>query len=204
MKSHSITANKIRIITLTGWILSYVQELAMAQGNLVVNGGFDTNAASWIIANVSDDGVGGYQASFGDPAGSVALRNTALSSNNIPTASQEINSLTPSALYVVSGDYLGGGKDTEDISFEVTLNNVIFFETAAPPDSSDWYSFSFYYTATSMSALLSLSAQINGANYSYNIDNISMMLVPEPSAWTLLLLGGGVFIYVRTRKHHSV
>jgi hypothetical protein len=201
MKSHAIIIKKTRLIFFTIWISSCFQELALAQGNLVVNGSFDTNASDWIITNVS--GLGGYQSNFGNPAGSVALYNAALSSNNIPTASQEINSLTPGSLYIVSGDYLGGGKDTTHISFEVTLNNIVFFETAAPPDSFDWNSFIFYYTATSTSALLSLSAQINGTDYSYNIDNISIHAVPEPSAWSLILLGGGVSFYVRTRKQHS-
>jgi hypothetical protein len=118
---------------------------------------------------------------------------------NSPSASQTITSLTPGVLYIVSGDYeKGPGKNVTDNSFGVALDGVFLFETAAPADSN-WHSFNFDYTATSTSALLSLSAQINGTDYAYFIDNIAMYAVPEPSAWSLILLGSSLLACVRTR-----
>ena len=82
----------------------------------------------------------------------------------------------------------------------MSLDDVFLFGTATPANAN-WYSFSFDYTATSSSALLNLS-QINGVYY--DIDNITMQVVPEPSANSLILLGIGVLIYVRKRhKKHS-
>jgi hypothetical protein len=158
----------------------------IAQGNLIFNGGFDASSSGWTLINGT-----AYSSSFGNPSGSVNLRDT---------ASQEINDLIPGQLYVVSGDYEGGGgaKNTITNGFGVAFDGAFLFETNAP--TGNWYSFSFDYKATSMSTLLSLSAPINGTVYGYFIDNITMYAVPEPSAISLLFLGSGVLIYVRKRK----
>ena len=166
--------------------LSLTPGLATAQGNLVVNGGFDTDTSGWTITNVSEGG--GYLSFFGNPSGSVYLYNP--SSPHSPGASQTITSLTPGAIYSVSGDYQKGpGKDVADNSFGVALDGIFLFETAVPADFN-WHGFSFDYTATSTSAFLSLSAQINGTDYAYFIDNISMEAVPEPSSLWLIGIGG--------------
>ncbi len=172
-------------MVLTTLALSCFSQSAMAQGNLVVNGGFDTDTSGWTITNTSAGG--GYNSAIGNPPGSVRLYNP--TSPNVPTASQIINGLTLGDLYIVSGNYLGGGKDVTDNSFGVALDGVFLFETAAPADFN-WHSFSFDYTATSTSALLSLSAQINGTDDSYFIDNISMEAVPEPNSLCLVGVGG--------------
>jgi hypothetical protein len=178
-------------IVLIALALSCFSQSATAQGNLVVNGGFDTDASGWVITNIYVPYGGGYHSTFGDPPGSILLYNPNFGfSIPFPTASQEINSLTPGVLYVVSGDYRGGGKNVTDNSFGVALDGDFLFETAAPADFFSWHSFSFDYTATSTSALLSLEAQINGTDDSYTIDNISMEAVPEPTSFWLIGSGG--------------
>jgi len=59
-----------------------------------------------------------------------------------------------------------------------------------PPGNFSWQSFSFQYTTTATSALLSLSSQINGSDFTYRIDNIEMRGIPEPSSMGLLGIGG--------------
>ena len=180
---------KISIVLATLAVFCLPQSVA-AQGNLVINGGFDTDTSGWILTNINFPEGGGYQFTFGDPPGSVFLYNPLFGSRApVPMASQTINGLTPGNLYIVSGNYLGGGKDITDNSFGVALDGVFLFESAAPADLN-WHSFSFDYTATSTSALLSLEAQINGTNDSYEIDNISMEAVPEPNSLCLVGVGG--------------
>ncbi len=177
------------MIVLATSVLSCVSQMATAQGNLVFNGGFDTDASGWTITNVYVPYGGGYTSSSGNPAGSVFLYNPDFGVI-APTASQEINGLTAGDIYIVSGDYRGGGKNVTSNSFGVAFDGVFLFETNAPPIYANWYSFSFDYTPPSTSALLSLSSQINGTDGAYYIDNISIQLVPEPSSEILLGFGG--------------
>jgi hypothetical protein len=169
-------------IVLTALTFSCLSQLATAQGNLILNGSFDTNAAGWATTN------GGYGNTFGNPAGSLILF-----TGNTSTASQEISSLTPGQQYLISGDYSGKATGV----FNVALDGIVLFQTNAAPQNYKWDSFSSYYTATSTSALLSVQANATGDFYA--IDNVSMQLVPEPSAAALLLFAGGIFFYVRER-----
>jgi len=187
MKLHPIIRD-IGFVVLTTLMFSCFTQSVTAQGNLVVNGGFTTNANGWTLT-----GSARYDAKNGNPPGEIDF------GGSEGTASQTINSLTPGFIYNVSGDYqaiVAGGTSTNNYSFGVSLDDVFLFGTATPTNSN-WYSFSFDYTATSSSALLSLS-QISGVYY--DIDNIAMYAVPEPSAMSLILLGSGVLFYVRTRK----
>jgi len=175
-------------MVLTILALLCFSELAIAQGNMVLNGSFDTDTSGWILTNLNVSAGGGYKSAYGDPLGSVLLYNP--SSSLVPMASQVIYSLTPGSIYIVSGDYQKSvGKDAIDNSFGAAIDGNFLFETPAPADHS-WHSFSFEYTATSTSVLLSLEAQINGTDYSYFIDNISMEAVPEPGSLCLFGLGG--------------
>jgi len=192
---------KIKMIPIVTIVLALAPCVVKAQGNLVFNGGFDTNTNGWVLVN------GASWPWSGNPGACVNLSNETPSPSNDPTASQTINSLTPLATYFVSGDYAmgkdyGGGSPSSN-SFGVFIGGVVYFQTVAP-GNMDWHSFSFLYTATSSSAVLSLSAQMNGTGVCYFIDSIAMYAVPEPSAGCLMLLGSGVLIYVRTRhKRHS-
>jgi hypothetical protein len=176
--------------------LLLLSRLADAQGNLVVNGGFDTDASGWAATNVSGSG---YLISGGNPGGFFALVGPSAS---IPTISQEISGLTPGQLYVVSGDYKSGGKNFAANSFGVALDGNFLFLANSPADYN-WYSFSFDYTASSTSALLSLSSQLNGTGYSYAVDTISMHSVPEPSVSCLFGLCVLFFVWRVARPNKS-
>jgi hypothetical protein len=186
MRSHCIMKILITLLVLP--------QLTSAQGNLVVNGDFGTDASDWTLINGAF-----YNGLYGNPAGSVNLYG-----GPITTASQEINSLITGQLYLISGDYQGNGeiKDTITNNFAVAIDGVVLFETAAPPDLN-WHSFNFEYTATSANVLLTLSAQLNGSPDGDHIDNIAMYATPEPSASSLIFLGGGLLIYVHKRHWHT-
>lgn len=184
-------------IALILMMLCFSQSIS-AQSNLVFNGGFDTNAAGWILTNRASWPWGGNPGS----GFAIGLDNVNPSSSTDPMASQTINGLMSGEIYIVSGDYQEskdrGGGSPSDPSFGVAINDVFLFEAVAQSPFM-WQSFSFSYTAISSSALLSLSSQINGTGISYLIDNISMEAVPEPFSSLLILLGSGVLIYVRRR-----
>jgi hypothetical protein len=178
---------KTYVVALTTLLLVSSPDQGKAQGNLVFNGGFDTSAVGWTLTD------GAFYSGPGNPGGAVQLDGGPSSSND-PTASQTINSLTPGAVYIVSGDYQRT-KDrlspTTNHSFGVAINGILLFQAASSTNIDlTWYSFSFPYTATGSSALLSLSSQINGTGLSYAIDNIAMYNIPEPSSFWLMAIGG--------------
>lgn len=163
---------------------------AFAQGNLVFNGGFDSNAAGWLATNIGVDG--GYHPSKGNPGGHFFLDN-APSPSVDPTISQTINGLVTGITYIVSGDTAfsrthGGSFPTEP-SFRVAIDGVSSFEYATQGELG-WQHFEFFYTAPASSAVLSLSSQINNTDISYLVDNIWIQAIPEPSAFALCLAGG--------------
>jgi hypothetical protein len=189
-------------IVLAALALLLLPRLATAQGNLVANGGFNANASSWTLTNISTGF--GYQSIGGDPGGCVALDGP----NSLfafPTASQTITSLTPGAIYTVSGNYRQGKGNSPDYSFGVAMDGVFFFEAATTvPIDLTWYSFSFQYTANSPSAVLSLSSELNGAGVSYVIDNIAMYAVPEPRALSLFSICGLLLCWRMFRPNNSL
>jgi hypothetical protein len=145
--------------------------LATAQGNLVVNGGFDLNASGWTTNAFS----GYYEPLKGDPGGCFTLLSSPAA---MPTISQPINGLVPGANYVISGSYsIEGGNIGSTPSLGVAMNSTFVFQVA-PPDYN-WHNFNFPYLAASSSAVLSLAAHINGTSNSYRVDNIVMQPVPS-------------------------
>jgi hypothetical protein len=157
-------------------------QLADGQDNLVINGSFSGNANSWTITNTP--GGFGYHSAVGNPPGGVQLDNVFPSPPSDPTASQTISGLTPGVVYLVSGDYRrvkvrGSGLPTDQPSFGVAIDGDFLF-TTLDPGFLDWRHFSFPYTASSTTVLLSVSSQLNGTGFSYDIDNIAMQAAPQP------------------------
>ncbi len=190
-------AKQLQILCFVALLGAFTTE-TQAQGNLVSNGGFDTDAAGWTTNNL---GLGaGYRSSKGNPGGFFVLDSSPLLVAD-PTISQIITGLAIGNTYIISGNYQynidrGGGSPT-DASLGVAIDGVYLFTTAKPSliDLPKWLNFSFFYTATSTSAALSLSAQMNNTGVAYGIDNISMSPVPEPSTCMLLMGGSATWFF---------
>ena len=185
------------LVTVFAWPM-----VALAQGNLVFNGGFDSNAAGWLASNIGIDG--GYRSGKGNPGGYFFLDN-APSASADPTISQTINGLVTGVTYIVSGDIgfsrTHGGFFPTEPSFRVTMDGSSSFEYATQGEL-EWQHFDFFYMASASSTVLSLSSQINNTDISYLVDNIAMQVVPEPSALALCLTGGLIAAsrFIRRRK----
>jgi hypothetical protein len=184
MRPHKIIQQTI-VGILTNLLLSCFIQSVAARGNLVVNGGFDTDTSGWTLTNGAV-----YQPLFGNPAGSIDLP-IANPPSSYGTVSQEISSLTPGQFYTVSGDYYRGGgvkNPPNSFAFGVAFDGSFVLQINAPT-SPGWYSFSFNWQATSINTLLSLSAPLN-ETYDFSIDNIAMYAVPEPNSLCLMGVGG--------------
>ena len=182
--------SKIRLLPCVFLLWLFPAAVLLGQGNLIFNGDFEAGSQGWTLIRGAKL-VGG-----GNPGRCIFLGSTNASPATEPTASQSITSLTPMAIYLVSGDYEAakdrGGASPTNASFGVAFNGNYVFETAATPNGP-WQHFSFLYSPAASSELLSLSSQLNGTGVEYFIDNLSMQIIPEPSAMVLLVLGGVLF-----------
>jgi len=189
MKIHTIT-KKLSALGLGISLIAAYTHCGFAQGNLVFNGGFDVDSAGWTPQNIGAGG--GYRPDKGSPAGFYLLDSSTPSALNDPSISQAISGLVPGTTYALSGSYQysidrGGGVVT-DPSFGVAIDSLFLFTAAKPSllQQNEWLGFTVFFTPTSTSAILSLSAQLNGTGVSYGVDNISITQVPEPSLVSLL------------------
>ncbi len=161
---------------------------ARAQSTLVFNGDFESRSLGWTMVRGAHVSIAG-----GLHGLACFLASTNASPSTEPMASQSISGFQPGFTYLVSGDYWSrkdrGGNSPTNASFGVAFDGVYRLQIAAIPNGN-WQSFSFLYTPSSISALLSLSSQINGTGVEYYIDNIVIQTVPEPSSAILLGLGG--------------
>src|SRR5215472_1284148 len=125
-----------------------LQSCVLAQ-NLVVNGGFDTNATGW---SASNNALGGYECCKGNPGGCFWLDSTP-SLTTDPTVSQVVSGLIPGNSYTVSGNYAKlidrGGGSVSALSFGVALDGTLYYESLQTDFA--WHNFSFQFKATSTS-----------------------------------------------------
>lgn len=192
------------LIVLTALAALCVAQGLHAQGSLIFNGGFDAGVSGWTLTNGTLPAWGGPDK--GNPGGWAGLDSLSPEMAADPTISQFVTGLVQGQTYSVSGDYRkeidrSGGMIT-GLSFGVAFDGVLLFEATAPTDFS-WHHFNFSYTAVSPAARLSLSSQRNGTEVSYGIDNIVMWVVPEPSSFGLLGLGGCFFALHRFSARRS-
>jgi hypothetical protein len=149
---------------------------AYAQGNLIVNGDFNTSASGW-VTNTSS---GSYTLK-GNPGGGFWLGSA---TTNISTISQVITALVPGSTYVISGSFdVEGGTLVNIPSFGVSIDGTFLFQAA--PANYSWQSFNSSFVAASTNATLSLAARINGTSIYYRIDNIIVQLAPSLSLHTV-------------------
>jgi hypothetical protein len=166
--------------------------ISSAAQNLVVNGGFDTDASSWTSTNIGSGH--GFRPSKGNPGGYFEL-DASPSLLTDPTVNQVVTGFTPGVGYTITGDYeklvdWGGGSPT-GLSFGVAIDGAYLYE--APQSDWAWHSFGFAFVATTSSVTLSISAQRNGTGVSYGVDNI--VAQPTPSVTARVVAPNIVFLW---------
>jgi len=165
-------------------------ESARAQGNLVVNGAFDSDFSGWMAYNCLWIGQG-------KPSGYVSL----IMYPDAPASlSQTIYGLTIGNTYIVSGDY-SNGSSTSYQNLEVSIDGVPYVTVAGTGQELNWSTFNFSFIAGSATMTLDIVGSISTMKGYWFIDNISMVAVPEPGSLCLLGLGvAGGLLFQRRKK----
>jgi len=89
--------------------------------------------------------------------------------------------------------------DTAPVSVQVTAGSASAIFTSTPLNPNQWQSFNLDFIATSANTSISLVGQA-GTNEKYiGLDNVNLMIIPEPSTLTLLA-GPGLLVFAAWRR----
>jgi hypothetical protein len=167
---------------------------SVANANLIVNGDFETevplngSGAGWTTLN--NDNNGGWRTRDNN---SFFIINAAGQSSFDPSISQTLTDLIIGQTYLVSGDftnYYDCCGNASVLSFGVDIQpGGLLIELTDPGSYPDWYAFSTSFVATQSSHTIRFTAERNGDDTEYAIDNISVTAVTAPTTIALFGLG---------------
>ena len=188
---------------------------AQAGANLIVNGDFGSppvapgwalfnSITGWTNSNTPADTIEvGASPIYGLPCISTGggCQNLEVNANNFDAVSQTITGLTAGQTYDLSWEYggrPGGGPQTLDVSFGGSPVTVDTGSLGA------WSLNQFQVTALSSVEVLQFSSEVTSGlpSYGNEVTNVSLLAVPEPATWSVMLLGifGMGALLRRTRK----
>lgn len=168
----------------------------LAHANLITNGTFDVmvptigTGGGW--TTTSNDFNGGWRATGGNTGGYFIINDNGAGASGAtdPSIQQLLTGLTIGATYLVAGDFTNRynccGAPGSALSFGVDITpGGLLTELAYPGSYPSWTGFSTSFIATQESHTIRFSAERNGSDIEYAIDNISVMQVPEPTSLAL-------------------
>lgn len=176
---------------------------------VIVNGNFDAvvplNGTGGGWTSAGNDGAGGHRTS---PAANVSFTNffiinAAGAVATDPSIQQTIGGFEIGNTYRITGDYENAyntfGSPAAP-SFGVEVVELGLLSQFSQPASDGVGSFSIEFVANAATLTLRLTAERNGDDSSYGVDNIAVRSVPEPSAAALLGAGMLGLIGMRRRR----
>lgn len=169
--------------------LAFLGDAGAGPINLVFNGTFDIpvpegGAGGGWISTTNCIGAGGTRNVGGN---NVFVINECGQAGSDPRLQQTLTGLIPGVTYQVSGSYAelyGQFGNPAALSFGVMIDGTVILELATPPGRSltqggSLHGFSTSFMATSTTHVLSFTAERNGDDTEYAIDNIEVMLANQ-------------------------
>ncbi len=181
-----------------------VVHVSDVHANLIVNGDFSLEVPSNGTGNgwTSSGTNVFWTPNAGNPSPSFVLNESGELLSD-PRIEQTVAGLTIGLTYRLAGERLSfapGFGDPNALGFGVFLDEGPILELARGNTDLIWEAFSVEFIATSTSHTIAFVAERDGDDSSYHIDNIDLVVVPEPS--TLTLLGFGAMLFRITRHRH--
>lgn len=184
-----------------GFALSAMLLLAapFASANLITNGGFDVmvptigTGGGWTAT--SNDSNGGWRSTGGNTGGYYIINDNGAGASGAtdPSIEQLLTGLTIGSTYLVTGDFTNrynccGAPGSTALSFGVDVSpGGVLIELANPGSYPNWVGFSTSFIATQSAHTIRFSAERNGSDVEYAVDNISVVAqVPEPGSLALV------------------
>jgi hypothetical protein len=151
--------------------------------NMCSNGDFSSSSActsSWTPLN--NDNSAGWRSTGGNPGGYFLLNSNGAVATD-PTIQQTLRGLVPGQWYTISGQRNnienGAFGNPSALSFGIAIDNTVLLEQANT-GGANWIPFSVQFKATATTHVLSISAERNGDDTQYGIDNVSVVASSAP------------------------
>jgi hypothetical protein len=193
---------------------------SVASAQLVTNGGFEDPTISDPCCNtVPPDSLPGWTATpnvnvvngtFGSTAGNLAHEDSQyldlVGQGGTGSISQDILT-TPGQAYNLTFAY--SHNLFTDVAFASALVSIdglagIVTHSSGTNADLDWRIFSGGFVATGTTATLSFINLTGGENEGVFLDAVSLVAVPEPSTWMMMLVGFGAIGFAMRRKGRSL
>jgi choice-of-anchor C domain-containing protein len=176
-------------------------ETGPAVGSFTTLGTGSTALTGWTVTSGSVDYIGSYwQAAEG-------VRSVDLDGSSVGSIAQTFDTSIGSTYVVtffMSGNPDGGpNPKTMDVSATggATVGYVFPMAGVSRPNNMLWTEMTYVFTASSASTTLSFASTTGGQFFGPALDNVSVVAVPEPATWAMMIGGLGlVGVSMRRRK----
>ena len=204
-------------------VATVVATMALAGGaqaqNIVTNGGFEApvvsdNCCITVTAGNSFPGwsvtagdINVVRGSFNSGTGNRAFQGTQYvdligEANVLTTLSQTLNTVV-GTLYTFSFAYSNNafaGATARSATYSVGGLTGTVTHSSATPDNLDWNVFRGSFTATGSTTTLSFTERDGAGNAGVLLDDVSVVAVPEPATWAMMIAGFGLVGGVARRR----
>ena len=203
------TKNFIKAVTLTA-ILFTVATQVQAVSQLVTNGDFEANTipafSSFQTVNAGETTISGWV--VGDTSVDLINGNYgAISGNSIdmlgspgPGSLSQTLATTVGQKYMLNFDLSANGVGGDSKAIFVNIGQAA--QVSFIGDMNNHVTESINYTATSASTLLLFTSAASGYSGAV-LDNVSVIAVPEPETYVILLAGLGLMGFMSRRRNNS-
>ena len=177
-------------------------ELGVNPGSTFVTlAGGSTGVSDWVVGGNSIDYIGGYWQAE-DGARSIDLSGVA--NGSIAPTFDTVAGQSYLVNFFLAGNPDGGPAAKVAISSADGLqqqNNIFTVTGSDSRTNMGWAPYTYQFTAATTSTTLSF-ASATGTAFGPALDNVSVVAVPEPASWALMMLGfGGLGAALRRRRH---